>query len=63
MRRSDFWERLSAVLGPEYAPSWARDVVLPSLGQTVTGAFDEGQDTVVVWRAVCDVIEVPHFLR
>ncbi|NDH19599.1 MAG: DUF3046 domain-containing protein, partial [Actinobacteria bacterium] len=35
MRRSDFWERLNAVLGAEYAASWSRDVVLPSLGDTV----------------------------
>ena len=50
MRRSDFWERLNAVLGAEYAASWSRDVVLPSLGDTVEGCFDRGEDTAVVWR-------------
>ncbi|MCH1448278.1 MAG: DUF3046 domain-containing protein [Actinobacteria bacterium] len=63
MRRSDFWERLNAVLGAEYAASWSRDVVLPSLGDTVEGCFDRGEDTVVVWRAVCEVVDVPSMLR
>lgn len=63
MRRSDFWERLNAVLGDEYAASWSRDVVLPALGTSVEQAFDRGEETDVVWRAVCEVVEVPSFLR
>ena len=63
MRRSDFWERLTAVLGDDYAPSWSRDVVLPALGATVEQAFERGDETVTVWRAVCEVVEVPSFLR
>lgn len=63
MRRSDFWERLDAVLGSAYARSWAQDVVLPDLGTTVEQAFADGQDAAVVWKAVCQVIEVPSFLR
>jgi len=63
MRRSDFWERLNAVLGEPYAASWSRDVVLPALGTTVEGAFGTGIETGVVWRAVCEVIEVPSFLQ
>ena len=63
MRRSDFWERLNAVLGEEYAPSWSRDVVVPSLGATVQQAFERGDETLVVWRAVCEVVDVPAFLR
>lgn len=63
MRRSDFWERLDAVLGPQYARSWAQDVVLPALGATVEQAFDRGEDASVVWKAVCEVVEVPSFLR
>jgi hypothetical protein len=62
VRRSDFWERLTAVLAPEYAPSWAEDVVLPTLGVTVTQAFERGDATVDVWRAVCATIEVPAHL-
>lgn len=63
MRRSDFWERLTAVLGEEYAPSWSSDVVLPSLGATVQQAFERGDETLLVWRAVCEVVDVPSFLR
>ena len=63
MRRSDFWERLTAVLGDDYASSWSRDVVLPALGATVEEAFERGDETVTVWRAVCEVVEVPSFLR
>ncbi len=63
MRRSDFWERLNAVLGDAYAASWSRDVVIPALGSTVQQAFDAGTDTREVWEAVCEVIEVPSFLR
>lgn len=63
MRRSDFSERLDAVLGPEYAASWSIDVVLPALGMTVQQAFEAGVETQLVWKAVCEVIEVPPFLR
>ncbi|HEV8023506.1 MAG TPA: DUF3046 domain-containing protein [Candidatus Nanopelagicales bacterium] len=63
MRRSDFWERLNAVLGDEYAASWSHDIVLSPLGLTVAQAFDSGVDTREVWEAVCAVIEVPSFLR
>ncbi len=63
MRRSDFWERLNAVLGAGTPQVESRDVVLPSLGDTVEGCFDRGEDTVVVWRAVCEVVDVPSMLR
>jgi hypothetical protein len=63
LRRSDFWERLNAVLGDEYAASWSKDVVLPALGQSVADAFDRGVETVEVWRAVCEVVDVPAFLQ
>jgi hypothetical protein len=63
MRRSDFWERLNAVLGDTYAASWSHDVVLPALGKSVQQAFDAGTETRIVWDAVCEVVEVPTFLR
>ncbi|MCX8527344.1 MAG: DUF3046 domain-containing protein [Candidatus Nanopelagicales bacterium] len=63
MRLTDFWERMNDVLGESYAHSWAHDVVLPSLGLTVDQAVDRGVDTVIIWRAVCTVIEVPSTLR
>ena len=63
MRLTDFWERMDEVLGASYARSWACDVVLPPLGQTVDQAVTAGVDTVDIWRAVCTVIEVPSRLR
>ncbi|MEI8260408.1 MAG: DUF3046 domain-containing protein [Actinomycetes bacterium] len=62
MRLTDFWERMNEVLGEPYAHSWARDVVLPPLGLTVDQAVERGVDTVVIWRAVCTVIDVPSTL-
>ena len=63
MRLTDFWERMDEVLGPNYARSWAHDVVLPALGKTAAQAIGEGIDTKEVWRAVCGVLDVPSTLR
>lgn len=63
MRLTDFWERLEEVLGPVYAQSWARDIVLPALGMTATQAISAGFDTKEIWRAVCGVLDVPSTLR
>ena len=47
-------------LGPGYADSWARDQVIGVLGgRTVHEALAAGEDPKVVWRAVCDVLELP----
>ena len=62
MRLSDFWERMNAVFGPEYAASWSHDVVLPEIGVTVDSALAAGIDTKTVWRAVCAHADVPSFL-
>jgi hypothetical protein len=62
VRRTDFWERLDAVLGVTYARSWAHDTVLTNLGLTVDQAFEAGCDTRDVWRAVCATIDVPDVL-
>lgn len=64
MRRTDFWDRLTSVLGEPYAESWARDHVLAELdGQTVSQAFDTGWDTKAVWLAVHRELELPFTLR
>lgn len=63
VRLTDFWERMDEVLGASYARSWAQDVVLPPLGLTVEQAVDGGVDTILVWRAVCTVVDVPTHLR
>lgn len=62
MRLSDFWERMHAVFGPEYAASWARDTVLPELGTTVDVAIAQGVETREIWSAVCANVEVPSLL-
>jgi len=54
------------VFGPAYAASVAADQVIPQLGgRTVEEAFAGGEDTVVVWRAVCQAYadRVPSTLR
>lgn len=64
MRLTDFWERLDEVLGTAYSRSWASDVVITSLaGRTVRQALDDGEDVQSVWRAVCEVMDVPAHLR
>jgi hypothetical protein len=64
VRLTDFWERLDEVLGTAYSRSWAADVVITSLaGRTVRQALDDGEDAQIVWRAVCEVIDVPTHLR
>lgn len=51
-------------LGPAYADSWARDQVLSALGgRTVHEALEAGENPKVVWRAVCDVLELPARYR
>lgn len=64
VRLTDFWERMDAVFGPEYARSWARDFSLSALdSRTVMQAIDAGIDTREIWDAVCGVVEVPALLR
>lgn len=53
MRLTDFWERMEQALGAGYARSWAVDFHVPELGgRTVEQALAEGEDTLVIWRAV-----------
>ncbi|NED93769.1 DUF3046 domain-containing protein [Phytoactinopolyspora alkaliphila] len=60
MRATDFWERMEHHLGASYVDSWARDYVLESLGErTVHQALAAGEDTKVVWRAVCEALNLP----
>ncbi|MFY9330780.1 MAG: DUF3046 domain-containing protein [Candidatus Nanopelagicales bacterium] len=64
MRLTDFWERMDAVFGAEYSRSWAHDHVMTQLGQrSVIQAIDAGIDTKEIWRAVCQVTDVPPLLR
>ena len=59
MRLTDFWERMDAVLGVDYARSWAKDFILPGFGCCVEEAITAGEDTKEIWREVCTVIDVP----
>ncbi|GGM26621.1 MULTISPECIES: DUF3046 domain-containing protein [Micromonospora] len=66
MRLTDFWDRLEEAFGPGYAPSIAADQVLSQLGgRTVEQALAAGEQTHVVWRAVCAAYpdRVPARLR
>jgi len=55
-------DRLEIVVGPQYSASWRKDAVLPDLGYTVDAAVAAGIDAAVIWRAVCNFVEVPSTL-
>jgi len=66
VRLTDFWTRLDEAFGPGYAASIARDQVLSQLGgRTIEQALASGEQTHVVWRAVCAAYpdRVPARLR
>ncbi|MEV4200362.1 DUF3046 domain-containing protein [Micromonospora globbae] len=66
MRLTDFWARLEEAFGPGYAASIAADQVLSQLGgRTIAQALAAGEETQVVWRAVCAAYpdRVPARLR
>ncbi|GLY21268.1 DUF3046 domain-containing protein [Micromonospora sp. NBRC 101691] len=66
MRLTDFWSRLEEAFGAGYAGSIARDQVLAQLGgRTIDEALASGEQTHVVWRAVCAAYpdRVPARLR
>lgn len=64
VRLTDFWERMDAVFGPEYARSWAGDFVLAAIGnRTALQAIEAGVETREIWQAVCGAVEVPALLR
>jgi hypothetical protein len=66
VRLTDFWIRLEETFGQGYASSIAVDQVLPQLGgRTIEQALAAGEQTVVVWRAVCAAYpdRVPARLR
>lgn len=64
VRLTDFWERMDALFGADYAKSWARDYSLSALdGRTVEQAIAGGIETRDIWEAVCGVVDVPALLR
>lgn len=64
MRHTEFWARMELVLGPAYAPVWARQQVLTALdGRTVVQALDAGEPPKLVWRAVAEALSLPDSQR
>ncbi len=64
MRLTDFWERMNDQFGEAYADSFARDFVVRELGgRTVVEALAAGDSPKLVWRAVCDAMELPATKR
>lgn len=60
MRITEFWKRMEAHFGVNYADSYSRDQVLRELGgRTVREALAAGDDVKAVWRAVCIAANVP----
>jgi hypothetical protein len=55
---------MELVLGPAYAPVWARQQVLGDLGgRTVEQALEQGDPPKVVWRAVAEALSLPDSQR
>ncbi|HTX26322.1 MAG TPA: DUF3046 domain-containing protein [Streptosporangiaceae bacterium] len=64
MRMTEFWNRMKAQFGEVYAQSLAKDYVFASLGdRTVDRALADGVDVKIIWRAVCEVFDVPESRR
>jgi hypothetical protein len=63
VRLTDFWVRMESEFGVAYARSVAADFRLPALGVTVDEAIRRGEDTKVIWRAVCDAFDLPAAVR
>ena len=64
VRLTQFRELMNDEFGPVRAAALARDHVFAELGgRTVEQALEAGIDPRKVWRAVCDVYEVPPARR
>ena len=54
MRISDLRERLTLSFGPEWAPSFCKDIAITELGsKSVDEALQLGIEASDIWRAVC----------
>lgn len=60
MRVSQFWELMSGEFGASYARSVAADHALAALGhRTASEALADGIAPRLVWRALCDDLQIP----
>jgi hypothetical protein len=55
MRISDLRNRIELSFGPEWAPSFCKDIAISELGsKTVDEALAAGVEAADIWRAVCN---------
>jgi len=55
MRISDLRNRIELSFGPEWAPSFCKDIAISGLGsKTVDEALASGIEAADIWRAVCN---------
>lgn len=60
MRHTEFWARMDAALGRDYARFWAEQQVIGDLGgRTVVEALAAGEPPKSVWRAVWETLGLP----
>jgi hypothetical protein len=64
VRVTYFWELMNGEFGAARAASVSRDHVFAQLGdRTVVQALEHGIDPREVWKAVCEVYDVPPARR
>ena len=64
MTETEFWERMTAHFGADYAGYWANQTVIEALGgRTPVEAINDGVGFKTVWRAVWAFLELPASLR
>jgi len=64
VRLTVFWDRMNSQFGEDYAASVAKDYVLADIGgRTISQALADGEDTKLIWKAVCEAFDVPASLR
>jgi hypothetical protein len=54
---------MESQFGVGYARSVAADFRLPALGATIDEAIARGDETKVIWRAVCAAFDLPATVR
>jgi hypothetical protein len=63
MRLTDFWQRMAVAFGP-HTDSLAEDHVFSQLGgRTIRQALADGESPKIIWRGVCEALEVPAHQR
>jgi hypothetical protein len=64
MRHTEFWVRINAALGTNYAEHWAAHHVLSDLGgRTAEQALNAGESPRRVWLVVHEALDLPANTR